>query len=194
MKLYRTLGAVLALCLLCTAITACGGGEETDTTGSDTVSSQDTVAPATSLTKSAVEIADAVRAEVEFTDAVFVTSDDVDADLTLMFSYGIEEDAQIEAIEDYVLSTLGGKDYPYYFAVIRCKDGTDEATVASIAETVRTSYPATVIAYMAQYNGAWSEVAENFTLMTYDNGIIVTAYDNEGNEEILSLVDSACAQ
>ena len=59
---------------------------------------------------------------------------------------------------------------------------------------MRTSYPATVIAYMAQYNGAWSEVAENFTLMTYDNGIIVTAYDNEGNEEILSIVDCACAQ
>lgn len=173
------------LCLFCMLgmclITSCG--KDVDGANASHV---------TSLTASAKEIAEAVRSGADLKGAAFIASDEVDADLTLMFSYGIDTDEQLAVLEDYVLSTLTGNEYPYYFAVIRCKEGTDRAMVEAIAETVRSAYPQSVIAQMGQYNGAWSSVAEGFTVQTYDNGLIVAAYDTEGNEAILKLVDEAC--
>lgn len=148
--------------------------------------------PVTSLTKSAKEIADAVRAGADFSDATFVASDEMDADLVLMFNYAIETDEMIGAIEDYVLSTQNKSEYPGFFAVIRVKEGTDPAIVNAIAEAVKPGYPQFNIDQMMRYNPDGLPVAEGYTVKTYDNGIIVTAYNDNGNEEIIALAEAAC--
>lgn len=188
MKTKKQWVCLFTMGILCVSLAACGG----DTKEDDAKGRSSDAAAVTVLQASAKEIAAKVQSGVELTGASWIASDEPDADLTLMFNYGVEEDEQVDAIEDYVLSTITSNDYPYYFGVIRCKEGTDKAVIDAIAETVRNSYPQDVIHQMAKYNGAWSAVAEGFTLKTYDNGVVVAAYDTEGNDAVISLVEEAC--
>ena len=148
--------------------------------------------PVTSLSKSAKEIADAVRAGADFSGAAFVASDEMDADLVLMFNYAIDTDVNINAIEDYVLSTQTNNQYPAFFSVIRVKEGTDPAVINAIAEAVKSGYAQYNIDQMVLYNADGLAVAQGYTVKTYDNGIIVTAYDENGNDAILKLAEDAC--
>lgn len=175
MKRILTLILMLVLCVF--AICSC----------SDTAAD-----PVTSLTKSAKEIAAAVQAGAEFPGATFVASDEMDADLVLMFNYAIETDEMINAIEDYVLSTQTQRDNPTFFSVIRVKEGTDPAIITAMAEALKTGYPKYNIEQMNLYNTDGLPVAEGYTLKTYDNGIIVTAYNENGNNEIIALAEDAC--
>lgn len=148
--------------------------------------------PVTTLSKSAREIADAVRAGADFSGATFIASDEMDADLVLMFNYCIDTDEMIEAIEDYVLSTQDSPEYPAFFSVIRVKEGTDPAIITAIAEAVKAGYPQFNIDQMVKYDPTGLTVAQGFTVKTYDNGIIVTAYNENGNNEIIALAEAAC--
>ena len=175
MKRIFALFLLLAVCLL--TFCACGESEK---------------APVTSLTKSAKEIADAVRAGADFSGATFVASDEMDADLVLMFNYAIDTDEMIEAIEDYVLSTQATTDYPAFFSVIRVKEGTDPAIITAIAEAAKTGYPQFNIDQMAKYDPTGLTVAQAFSVKTYDNGVIVTAFSESGNDSIFALAEDAC--
>lgn len=148
--------------------------------------------PVTTLSKSAREIADAVRAGADFSGATFIASDEMDADLVLMFNYCIDTDEMIEAIEDYVLSTQDSPEYPAFFSVIRVKEGTDAAIITAIAEAVKAGYPQFNIDQMVKYDPTGLTVAQGFTVKTYDNGIIVTSYNENGNNEIIALAEAAC--
>ena len=173
MKRIFALLLVLVLCV-CT-FCACGSSEK---------------APVTALTKSAKEIADAVRAGADFSGATFIASDEMDADLVLMFNYAIESDEMIEALEDYVLSTQTTPEYPAFFSVIRVKEGTDPATITAIAEAVKAGYPQHNINQMVLYNADGLAVAQGFATKIYDNGIIITASDE--NDAIIALAEDAC--
>ena len=175
MKRIFALLLVLVLCV-CT-FCACGSSEK---------------APVTALTKSAKEIADAVRAGADFSGATFIASDEMDADLVLMFNYAIDTDEMIEAVEDYVLSTQDSPEYPAFFSVIRVKEGTDPAIVAAMAEAVKAGYPQFNIDQMVKYDPTGLTIAQGFTTKIYDNGIIVTAYDENGNNDIIALAEDAC--
>ena len=148
--------------------------------------------PVTTLTATAREISDAVRASADFSGATFIASDEMDADLILMFNYAIDTDEMINAIEDYVLSTQNSPDYPAFFSVIRVKEGTDSAIITAIAEAVKAGYPQFNIDQMVKYDPNGLAVAQSFTVKTYDNGVIVTAYDTNGNNDIIQLVEDAC--
>lgn len=176
-RILKTIAVLLALTLCTLAFCACGGTEEE---------------PVTKLTKTAREISDAVRAGADFSGANFIASDEMDADLVLMFNYAIEADEMIEAIEDYSLSTQSNNQYPAFFSVIRVKEGTDPAIITAIAETVKTGYPQYNITQMDLYNTDGLAVAQGYTVKTYDNGIIVTAYDESGNNDIIKLAEDAC--
>ena len=175
MKRILTLILMLVLCVF--AICSC----------SDTAAE-----PVTSLTKSAKEIAAAVQAGAEFPGATFVASDEMDADLVLMFNYAIETDEMINAIEDYVLSTQSNNQYPAFFSVIRVKEGTDPAIITAIAEAVKAGYVQYNIDQMVLYNADGLAVAQGYTVKTYDNGIIVTAYDENGNDAVIKLAEDVC--
>ena len=175
MKRIFTLILMLVLCTL--AVCSC---------------SDDAAKPVTSLTKSAKEITAAVQAGAEFPGASFVASDEMDADLVLMFNYAIETDEMIEAIEDYVLSTQTRRDNPTFFSVIRVKEGTDPAIITAMADAIKEGYPKFNIEQMDHYNTDGLPVAEGYTIKTYDNGIIVTAYDDKGNTDIITLAEDAC--
>ncbi len=175
MKRILTLLLILVLCIA--AVCSC----------SDTAAE-----PVTSLTKNAKEITDAVRAGADFSGATFVASDETDADLVLMFNYAIETDEMIEAIEDYVLSTQDSPEYPAFFSVIRVKEGTDPAIIAAMAEAVKAGYPQFNIDQMVKYDPTGLAIAQGFTTKIYDNGIIITAYDESGNTEIIELAEAAC--
>ena len=171
----RILALLLVLILSVCAVCSCSG---------------DAPQPVTTLSKSAKEIADAVRAGADFSGATFIASDEMDADLVLMFNYAIESDEMIEAIEDYVLSTQTTPEYPAFFSVIRVKEGTDPAIVAAIAEAVKAGYPQHNINQMVLYNADGLAVAQGFTTKIYDNGIIITASDE--NDKIIALAEDAC--
>ena len=173
----RILALLLVLILSVCAVCSCSG---------------DAPQPVTTLSKSAKEIADAVRAGADFSGATFIASDEMDADLVLMFNYGIETDEMIEAIEDYVLSTQDSPEYPAFFSVIRVKEGTDPAIVAAMAEAVKAGYPQFNIDQMVKYDPTGLTIAQGFTTKIYDNGIIVTAYDENGNNNIIALAEDVC--
>lgn len=176
-RIFKTIACLLALALCICAFCACEEKED---------------APVTALTRSAREIADAVRAGADFSGASFVASDEADADLVLMFNYCIESDEMIGAIEDYVLSTQDSPEYPAFFSVIRVKDGTDPAIISAMAEAVKAGYPQFNIDQMVKYDPTGLTIAQGFTVKTYDNGIIVTAYNENGNDEIIALAEAAC--
>ena len=173
MKRIFALFLLLAVCLL--TFCACGESEK---------------APVTSLNKSAKEIADAVCAGADFSGATFVSSDEMDADLVLMFNYAIDTDEMIEVIDDYVLSTQTTPEYPAFFSVIRVKEGTDPALIAAIAEAVKAGYPQHNINQMVLYNTDGLAVAQGFTVKMYDNGVIVTASGE--NDAVIALAEDAC--
>ncbi len=175
MKRILTLILMIVLCVF--AICSC----------SDTAAE-----PITSLSKSAKEIADAVRAGADFSGATFVASDEMDADLVLMFNYAIDTDEMINAIEDYVLSTQTNNQYPAFFSVIRVKEGTDPTVISAIAEAVKGGYAQYNIDQMVLYNADGLAVAQGYTVKTYDNGIIITAYNESGNTEIIELAEACC--
>ena len=176
-RLQRILALVLAFLLCAVCIAACTDAAPT---------------PVTALTKSAKEIADAVCAAADFSGAAFAANDETDADLVLMFSYAIDTDEMLGAIEDYVLSTQITPDYPKFFSVIRVKEGTDPAVVAAIAEAVRAGYPQHNISQMVEYNPSGLPIAQAFTVKTYDNGVIVTAHGENGNDDIIALAEEVC--
>ena len=179
-KVYRFTSLLLVLLLSLCVMSACGG----ESGAAEHV---------THLSADAKTIADTVRAGADFSLAQFTDSSDENSLFTLMFDYGIEDDAQNEALLDYALSTLTGKESPAYFACVRVKDGTDPALIEAIGKAMTEGYAQTVINDMHAYGTGDSVTrAENYTLHTYDNGLILTVYDTNGNEAILSLVDSAC--
>ena len=176
-KTDRIAAAFLALLLTALLCTACGGTKE----------------HVTHLSADAKTISDAVRAGADFSLAQFTDSSDENSLFTLMFDYGITEDDQNEALLDYALSTLTEKESPAYFACVRVKDGTDPALIDAIGKTMVDAYAQSVIENMNKYGtGDSVSLAEHYTLHTYDNGVVLTVYDAEGNEAILSLVDGAC--
>ncbi|MBQ7983066.1 MAG: hypothetical protein IJ302_05830 [Clostridia bacterium] len=178
MKRMTMTALLLTVLLLLSAVFCACGGEETGRV--------------THLTATAAEIADAVRAGADFSGDTFVSSEDTDADLVLMFNYGIETDEMYNAIEDYVLSTQTLPEYPAFFSVVRVKEGTDPAVIQSIADAMGAAYAQYNIAQMVRYNPDGQSIAEGFTTQIYDNGVVVTAYDTNGNDTVLALVDNAC--
>ena len=107
-------------------------------------------------------------------------------------TYAIDTDEMIEAIEDYVLSTQTTPDYPAFFSVIRVKEGTDPAIVTAIAEAVKAGYPQFNIDQMTKYDPSGLAVAQAFSVKTYDNGVIVTAFSESSNDSIFTLAEDAC--
>ncbi len=184
---------LLTLLAVAVLVTLPGCGETADDGGAAARSGETAVQPATSLTVSAVEIVEAVKAGADFSVTAFISSEEADADLPLYFDYNISDEAQIEALSDYVIGTMGAPDSPYYLSVFRFKDGTDAALIAAFAEAVEATYPAYVKEQMVLYNGEAVGIAEGYSMKTYDNGVIITAYDEEGNDIVFSLVDAACA-
>lgn len=176
-RIMKAIAVLLVLSMCLFALCACGEEE---------------AAPVTKLTKTAREISDAVRAGADFSGASFIGSDEMDADLVLMFNYAIDTDEMIEAIEDYVLSTQITNQYPAFFSVIRVKEGTDPAIVTAIADAVKAGYVQYNIDQMVLYNADGLAVAQGFTVKTYENGVIVTAYDENGNDAIIKLAEDAC--
>ena len=176
-RIMKAIACLLALTMCMLAFCACGETEE---------------APVTKLIKTARQISDAVRAGADFSGATFVASDEMDADLVLMFNYAIDTDEMINAIEDYVLSTQTNNQYPAFFSVIRVKEGTDPAIISAIAEAVKGGYAQYNIDQMVLYNADGLAVAQGYTVKTYDNGIIVTAYDENGNDAIIKLAEDVC--
>lgn len=176
MKRLCSLFSILIALVLCMTV-FCACGEDT--------------APVTHLSKSAREISDAVRAAADFSGATFIANDEPDADLVLMFSYGIDTDEMVGAITDYVLSTATLPDYPAFFSVIRTADGTDPAIITAIAEAVKASYAQYNIDQMVEYNTSGLPVAQAYTVKTYDNGVIITAHGEAGNDDIIALAEDA---
>ena len=67
------------------------------------------------------------------------------------------------------------------------------ALIDAIGKTMTDTFAQGVITNMHEYGTGDSVArAENYTLHTYDNGVVLTVYDTDGNEEILALVDKAC--
>lgn len=176
-RIFQLTALILSLVLCIFAFCACGEEKEE---------------PITNLTVSAKTIAEAVRAGADFSGAAFVASDEMDADLVLMFNYAIDSDEMLNAIEDYVLSTQITNQYPAFFSVIRVKEGTDPAVITAIADAVKAGYVQYNIDQMVLYNADGLAVAQGYTVKTYDNGIIVTAYNENGNDEIIALAEAAC--
>ncbi len=189
-QVSRGLLIALAISMLAT-LPACG--ERTSDDGAAARSGEVQVQPATTLSISAKEIVEAVKAGADFSVTAFIASEDGDAELPLLFDYAVSDEAQIAALSDYVIGTMGAPDSPYYLSVFRFKDGTETALIEAFAEAVSATYPAYVKDQMVLYNGEAVGIAEKFTVRTYDNGVILTAYDEDGNDIVFSLVDAACA-
>ncbi len=189
-NLYRGLLIALSVSLLAT-LPACGESASED--GATARLGEAEVKAATSLSVSAKELVEAVKGGADFSVTAFISSDEADADLPLYFDYNISDEAQIAALSDYVIGTMGAPDSPYYLSVFRFKDGTAAELIDAFAEAVAATYPAYVKEQMVLYNGEAVGIAEGYTMKTYDNGVIIAAYDEDGNDIVFSLIDAACA-
>ncbi len=120
----------------------------------------------------------------------FTDSFDQNSLFSLMFNYGISEKVHLDAILDYVLSTIPNDSDPFYFAYLRVKEGTEESIVGEIADIMEKSYPSYVVSQMEHYGSHDSvEIAKAFVLRKYQNGVLLFTAMPSDRDTILSLVE-----
>jgi len=133
-------------------------------------------------------VTDEIASSYDFDDAVFYKDSDEYAKDTLMFMYGIEDEAVLEAIEKFTFSTPGTNSAKT-FAMLLFKEGTTAETIDAAEKAVRDVYLANLITTTAVYDMTQSEIADKATFVKYDNALAVIAYDATGNADIVAAIN-----
>lgn len=128
-----------------------------------------------------------IQSKFDFEDTSFIFAEDEYSEDTLINLYGIEDEAVLEAIENFAI-TYPATNSSKTYAVLLFKEGTDAETIEAAEQMMKDVYIASLITTNAIYDPAQSELAEKATFKVYDNALVLAIYDTEGNTEILDAV------
>lgn len=131
--------------------------------------------------------AENVTSSLDFGDAKIMSDNDDGASFTLMFQYGIESEDILNAIEGYVVTSPEANS-ARTIAIIKFKEGTETSVIEEVKNTITNVYLANLIETTAAYNVDEAEIADKATFETYDNALVLAAYDTNGNSQIFDLI------
>lgn len=163
------ISALLVLCTVCFLLASCG--EEASNV----------------LTADIYAAAENVTSNLDFGDAAIMTDKDENSDFVLMYQYGVEDEATLETIEGYVI-TSPEANRARTIAIIKFKDGTDASVIEGVQKTITDVYLANLIETTATYNADEALIADKATFKLYDNALVLAAYDADGNAQVFDLI------
>lgn len=171
-KATRILAVILCLMMCMTMFAACGDNGSDGSSGTN------------KLPTDLRMISMRIQSKFNYEDASFIYSADEYSDDTLINLYGIEDEAVLAAINDFVITTPptnGSKT----FAVILFNEDVDAEIIESTEQMIKDVYIASLITTNAIYDPAESALAEKATFVTYDNALVLVIYDTDGNTAVV---------
>lgn len=168
-KAMKKLSLFLALLLCVLTFAACGGEKATEN----------------KFAYSLTDIKATCENNFDFNGGYFYLDTDEYSEDILMYQYGIEDEAVIESIDSFLLSTPGTNSAKT-LAILIFKDGTSKETMTKAETAMREVYLASVINNVGLYDPAQAPVAEKADFTYYDNALVLVAYDAEGNTALTS--------
>ncbi len=141
------------------------------------------------FTKSVYDTANSIKDSFDFDDALFYDDTYEYALDSIMFQYGIEDEAVLDSIDKFAF-TVPGTNSAKTFALITFKEGTSAETIDSAEEAIKNVYIANLINSTAMYDMVQSEIADKATFVKYDNALLLVAYDTEGNTAVIDAVNA----
>lgn len=133
------------------------------------------------------EAAKTVSSTLEFGDATILTDKDENAEFVFMFQYGVEDEAILEAIDSYVITSPEANS-ARTIAIVKFKEGTDKSVIEGVQKSITDVYLANLIETTAAYNVDEALIADKATFKLYDNALVLAAYDTNGNTQVFDLV------
>ena len=166
----RIISFVLCIVMCAAVLCSCGG---------DTANVFD---------KDIYAVTDRIASDFNFDDAVFYKDTDEYAKDTLMYMYGVEDEAVLDSIEKFTFCTPGTNSAKT-FAMLLFKEGTAADTIDAAEKAIRDVYLANLITTTAVYDITQSEIADKATFVKYDNALVLIAYDAAGNTDVINAIN-----
>ena len=118
------------------------------------------------------EVADKACSAADFSSVSFTYMQDDYSEEVLMYMYGVEDEALIANIEDFVLSQLSGM-FAATFAVIRFKEGTDSSVIDSVQTLLTDVYVQALITALMPYDPEQTSFAQNYEFKKFGNSLVL---------------------
>lgn len=142
------------------------------------------------ITVPIADVVSAVKDAADYADVYFVSkADDYSADV-LNYQYGVTDETVIGKITDFILTepdSLSAKT----LAVILFTDDVTKEELDATAAAIKQNYVANRMSALKMYDPDQYAIAEATSIVTYDNAIVVAAYDVSGNTAVLDAVANA---
>lgn len=183
----KILSFILCLVLCFTLLCACNTDASTNSDNADD-NTNNTEDSSNVFSASPYEVTDKIREDFDFTEAEFYTDADEYALDALMYQYGLEDQAILDAVDKYTF-TVPGTNSAKTFAVITFKEGTSADVIKNAEKAIKDIYIANLINTTAVYDATQSEIADKASFVAYDNALVVIAYDANGNTDIIDAVN-----
>lgn len=126
----------------------------------------------TVLTGTLSESVDKACSAADFSSVSFTYMQDEYSEEVLMYMYGIEDQAIIDNIEDFVLSQRSGM-YAATFAVIQFKSGTDIAVIDTVQTLINDVYVQSLINALMPYDPTQTDLAQNYEFKRFGNSLVL---------------------
>ena len=118
------------------------------------------------------EIVDNACSAADFSSVSFIYMKDAYSEETLMYMYGIEDEAILDSIVDFVLSERSGM-YAATFAVIQFKDGTEPTVIDTVQSLITETYVQSLINALMPYNPEQTAYAQNYEFKIFENSLVL---------------------
>ena len=142
---------------------------------------------AKTLNGTLAEITEKACNAADFSSASFTYMSDEYSDEVLMFTYGLEDEAVCNAVEDFVLSSRSGM-FAATFAVIRFKDGSSDSVIENARSTITEMYVTPLIGALKPYDPEQAAIAEKYQFKSYGNTLVLVICA-EGADTVFNAIE-----
>lgn len=139
------------------------------------------------ITAPIADVVSAVKDAADYADVYFVSKADEYSDEVLSYQYGITDEALTAKITDFILSEPDSLSAKTFAVILFADDVTKEELDAAVA-AIKETYVTNRMSNLKMYDPDQYAIAEATSIVTYDNAIIVAAYDVSGNTAVLDAV------
>lgn len=133
------------------------------------------------------DVLDAVKNVADFSDVYFVSKSDDNSIDVLNYQYMVTDEEVIAKITDFILTEPDALSAKTFSMILFTDDITKEELDAT-ASAIKENYVANRMSALKMYDPDQYAIAEATSIVTYDNSIVVAAYDVSGNTAVLDAV------
>lgn len=112
----------------------------------------------------------------DFSNVTFNYKSDAYSEEVLMYMYGVENENDANAIEDFVLSERSGMSAST-FSIIKFKSGTPKSIVDSVKTAIEGTYVQSLINALMPYDPTQYEIAKNYQFKTIGDSLVLVIHE-----------------